>query len=64
MPLLRSGFRKVVFSIIIMAIVLFYSRGLMGDKEISFEGIAGFLKDPFGLVRRKKKKAEGVRADG
>jgi branched-chain amino acid transport system permease protein len=63
-PLLRSGFRKVVFSIIIMAIVLFYSRGLMGDKEISFEGIAGFLKDPFGLVRRKKKKAEGVRADG
>ena len=45
-PLLRSGFRKVVFSIVIMAVVLFYSKGLMGDKEISFQGISGFIKDP------------------
>lgn len=32
----RGGFRKLVFSIIIMVIVLFFSRGIMGDKEISF----------------------------
>ncbi len=34
-PLLRSGFRMVVFSVIIMAVVLFYRRGIMGDKEFS-----------------------------
>ena len=33
-PLLRSGFRMVVFSVVIMIIVLFFSRGIMGDKEI------------------------------
>lgn len=37
--LFRSGFRRFVFSIIIMMIVLFFSRGLMGDKEISFAGL-------------------------
>ncbi len=33
-PLLRSGFRMVVFSIIIMIIVLFFSTGLMGTREL------------------------------
>jgi branched-chain amino acid transport system permease protein len=33
-PLLRSGFRMVVFSIIVMIVVLFFSRGLMGDREL------------------------------
>ena len=33
-PLLRSGFRMVVFSIIIMIIVLFFSRGIMGTSEL------------------------------
>ena len=31
-PLLRSGFRMVVFSVVIMIIVLFFSKGIMGDK--------------------------------
>lgn len=35
MPLLRSGFRMVVFSVIIMAVVLFYRRGIMGDREFN-----------------------------
>ena len=38
-PLLRSGFRKVVFSIIIMIIVLFFRQGIMGTKEFSVRGI-------------------------
>ena len=50
-PLLRSGFRMVVFSVVIMIIVLFFSKGIMGDKELSWEGIAGWLKK-----RRPKKK--------
>ena len=33
-PLLRNGFRLVVFSIIIMIVVLFFSRGIMGTKEL------------------------------
>ena len=47
LPLLRPGFRMVVFSVVIMVIVLFFSRGIMGDKELSFSGI----------VRRHRKKA-------
>ena len=38
-PFFRDGFRKVVFSVVIMIIVLFFSRGIMGDKELSFAGI-------------------------
>ncbi|MEG1593664.1 MAG: branched-chain amino acid ABC transporter permease, partial [Oscillibacter sp.] len=33
-PLLRGGFRKVVFAAIIMIIVLFFRRGIMGDQEL------------------------------
>ena len=42
--LFRSGFRKLVFSVIIMAIVLFFTRGLMGDKELSFKGLVNRAK--------------------
>lgn len=34
-PFLRNGFRMVVFSIVIMIVVLFFRRGIMGDKELS-----------------------------
>ena len=34
---MRPGFRKVVFAVLIMLIVLFYSRGIMGDKEFSWD---------------------------
>ena len=30
----RNGFRLVVFSVIIMAVVLFFHRGIMGNKEL------------------------------
>ncbi|MGI6028758.1 MAG: branched-chain amino acid ABC transporter permease [Candidatus Heteroscillospira sp.] len=42
-PFLRAGFRMVVFSVIIMIVVLFFRRGIMGDKEIT------------DIFRRKKK---------
>ena len=44
-PLLRPGFRKVVFSIAIMAIVRFYQKGIMGENEFSISGILKFLKN-------------------
>lgn len=55
-PLLKSGFRMVVFSIILMIVVLFFSRGIMGDKEFTWEGFFGFFKKLFG----KKVKTGGA----
>ncbi len=43
-PFFRDGFRKVVFSVIIMVVVLFFSRGIMGDRELSFAGLIRRLK--------------------
>lgn len=41
---MRPGFRKVVFAVIIMVIVLFYRQGIMGTKEFSWEGFFGFFR--------------------
>ena len=49
-PLMRTGFRMVVFSVIIMIVVLFFRRGMMGDKE--FTDL---------LFRRKKSTEEAVK---
>ena len=49
-PFFRDGFRKVVFSVIIMVIVLFFSKGIMGNEELSFRG----------LTRRFSKKKKSV----
>ena len=37
----RSGFRMVVFSVIIMIVVLFFRKGIMGDRELP-QVIAGW----------------------
>lgn len=44
LPLLSSGFRKVVFSIIIMIVVLFYRQGIMGTNEFSVDAIIRFVR--------------------
>lgn len=48
-PLFRPGFRMVIFSILLMLVVLFYRRGLMGTNEFSWEGLAGIP----GRIKRK-----------
>ena len=48
-PLLKSGFRMVVFSIIIMIVVLFFRKGIMGEREL------------WDLFKPRKKKKEGVK---
>ncbi|MBE6037938.1 MAG: branched-chain amino acid ABC transporter permease [Anaerofustis stercorihominis] len=61
-PLLKAGFRKVVFSVIIMIVVLFYREGMMGRNELSWD----FIKDRLnklknkisGIGNKKKLKAE------
>ena len=34
-PLLGYGFRMVVFSVLIMIVVLFFRKGIMGTREVS-----------------------------
>lgn len=34
LPLLRNGFRMVFFSIVIMIVVLFFRKGIMGEREL------------------------------
>lgn len=46
-PLLKDGFRMVVFSIVIMIVVLFFRKGIMGTKELPE------------LFKRKKIKPKG-----
>ena len=59
LPLLRSGFRMVVFSIVIMIIVLFFSQGIMGEKELTWAGIGGLLRK-----LKPKKKAASAGKEG
>ena len=55
-PFLRTGFRMVVFSIIIMIVVLFFSRGLMGDRELS--DVARSLRARLSGKSKKKEAAK------
>ncbi len=46
-PLLRPGFRKVVFAVVIMIIVLFFRQGIMGTREFTPSGFARWVKGKF-----------------
>lgn len=54
----RDGFRMVVFSVVIMIIVLFFSKGIMGNKELSFAGLIKKIK------AKKAAKAAKVKEGG
>lgn len=53
----RNGFRLVVFSIIIMCIVLFFRKGLLGDHELSWH-----LRRMRAGLRKKCAAADGKEA--
>ena len=55
-PFLRTGFRMVVFSVIIMIVVLFFRRGLMGDRELS--DVARSLRARLSGKSKKKEAAK------
>lgn len=48
----KNGFRMAVVSVIIMCVVLFFRKGLMGDRELS------------DLLKRKKKAPKGGKDNG
>jgi branched-chain amino acid transport system permease protein len=62
-PFFRDGFRKVVFSVVIMIIVLFFSRGIMGNKELSFLGIIRKIRGKK-ASSQKELAAEGAGKEG
>ena len=69
-PIFRPGLRMVIFSLLLMAVVLFWSRGLMGRKEFSWDGIYNFfrkiswrIKNPSKGGNRSAGKKKEVNAD-
>lgn len=53
-PLLRNGFRMVIFSILLMIVVLFWNHGITGSKEVSWNRTINFFK----RLKGSKKKTE------
>ena len=51
-PFMRGGFRMLVFSVVIMIVVLFFRKGIMGDHEFSWDGIINC----FGKLFKKREK--------
>ena len=63
-PLFRTGFRMVIFSILLMAVVLFYRRGIMGNSEFSWDGVARLPGRIKGWFSRKRPAHEAAGGDG
>ena len=51
-PFMRGGFRMLVFSVVIMIVVLFFRKGIMGERE---------LWDLFKPRKKKNKTTEGAK---
>ena len=58
-PLFRTGFRMVIFSILLMVVVLFWRRGLMGTNEFSWDAVAKIPKWFKNKFAKKKSAAGG-----
>lgn len=54
-PFFKPGFRMVIFSILLMVVVLFFRKGLLGGKELSIKGLKRFSR---------KKKIRSIESGG
>lgn len=59
---LRPGFRKVVFAVLIMLIVLFYAKGIMGNREFSWNSFIGWFKNLPNAIKSMPEKKRLKRA--
>ena len=57
----RGGFRMVIFSVIIMVIVLFFRKGIMGERELNPDRIVRFFTKTLPGLFKKKKSDESVK---
>ena len=60
--LMRPGFRKVVFAVLIMLIVMFYAQGIMGTREFSWDGFIGWWKNLPAAIKGWPKKRRAAAA--
>ena len=60
--LMRPGFRKVLFAVLIMLIVLFYAQGIMGTKEFSWDGFISWWKNLPAAIKAWPKKRKAAAA--
>lgn len=51
-PIFKPGFRMVIFSVLLMVVVLFFRKGIMGGKELTWDNI-------FAFIEKHKVKKEG-----
>lgn len=56
-PIFRAGLRMVIFSVLLVAIVLFWQQGLMGNKELSWDMVTDFFKKLKNIGKRGAKKS-------
>lgn len=47
-----SGMRMVLFSVLLMVVIIFFSRGIFGRNEFSFDGLARLLKSRKSSVKK------------
>lgn len=59
LPIFRPGLRMVVFSFLLMVIVLFYRKGLMGTNELTWDFIAQKYRAIKKKLSGKKTSTEG-----
>ena len=59
---MRPGFRKVVFAVLIMLIVLFYAQGIMGSSEFSWDGFLNWWKKLPSNIKAWPEKRRAARA--
>ena len=52
-PLFRPGFRMVMFSVLLMACVLFWRKGIMGTNEFTWDKFIAFCKNPVKYFTQK-----------
>ena len=57
-PFFKTGLRMVIFSVLLMVIVLFFRRGIMGTNEFSWDGLVRLFKNIPNLFKKKKKKED------
>lgn len=55
--LFRNGFRLVVFSVIIMIVVLFFRKGIMGEKELP--DVIASLRNKMSRIKAAKNESAG-----
>lgn len=60
-PLFRPGLRMVIFSLLLMSIVLFWSRGIMGNKELTWEMVKSWPNKVKTVFHRKAAKGGAVK---